>query len=129
MARFKAEKIDLTLEIETLDGTVKTFEPTKIMNTKNINLLYQKWQSFEEANDKKKKVGTLDEDGKPLSPELIKENNYTIIAKEIKMMYSAIESHEWLLENLVPSTLKAILDWLIGQLSDVKKKEPSSTTG
>ena len=107
--KFTAKKVDLTLELENVDGYVKKFEfgyGGGIINAKTAEKLGNEFVVFEQAQ------ASL-----PTSERLSKSD---MVARELKMAYPEFDE-EWALESFTLGELQEIIMWLANGLAGVKK--------
>lgn len=97
--KFKSKKIDLTLELEGLDGTQKKyfFNGDGVVNERIGSKLAKEFQMFEKANDD--------------VPESEQKSKPEIIVYELKMVYPDLDK-EWLRDNFTLGELSDIIRWV-----------------
>jgi len=124
MAKIETEKLDLDLELTTIDGNVVPLSPkVKINTTKTLELIDQ-WQEMEKVQAvEKKKEEKAEKEGKEYKSKNRK-NPFEIIAIELEMIYP--ESAEWFMDNFDIVTLGKIMTYVAETMGGIKKKETNS---
>lgn len=97
--KFEAERIDLDLELTTLDNDSVTLTPKIKLNGANIQSIISQWANMEEE----------------------KKEPFALIAKELSMVYP--KDSKWWLDNFDPGTLQEIIVHVGATIASVKKKE------
>jgi len=105
---FKAEAIDVDLELTTLGGEEITLKPKPVLNAKNITAMFKQWDKLE-AN--RKETGS-------------QFDVFETQAIELAGVYD--KPKEWWLENFTIRTLDEILSHVAQTLAKVKKNTPNS---
>ncbi len=124
MAKFKAEKLDLDLELTTLDGDVESMSPkTKVNTTKTLEIIEQ-WRIMEiEQEEVKKEEAKAKKEKKEYKGKRLK-NPFEIIAIELEMLYP--KSAKWFMDNFDVPTLGKIMTHVAETMGGLKKKETNS---
>jgi len=125
MAKFETEKLDLDLELTTIDGDVEPLAPKiKINTTKTLELIEQ-WGAMEkEQAIEKKKEEKAEKEGKEYKPTGKRKNPFEIIAIELEMIYP--KPAQWWMDNFDIVTLGKIMTHVAETMGGVKKKEKNS---
>ena len=97
---FKAELLDLNLELITLKEEEAKLVPKMTMNTTNTMKIMNQWTELEKDED--------------LNP-------FDLIATELSFIYP--KEKKWFLDNFDPSTLGEILTYVAKTLGGIKKRE------
>ncbi len=124
MAKFKAEKLDLDLELTTLDGDVESMSPkTKVNTTKTLQIIEQwgimeKEQADEKRKEEEAKKKNVEYEGKK------RKSPFEIIAIELEMIYP--KDAKWFMDNFDVPTLGKIMTHVAETMGGFKKKETSS---
>lgn len=105
MAKFTAKRIDMALELTTLDGEEITKEPQIKISAFEADRMFHFFNEYETANDEKE---LTDRDSKIL-----------VVAKEIAEVYG--ESPEWWMQNFDFATLNDIILFIGQSLAGLKK--------
>jgi len=100
---FKAESLDLDLELTTLTGEKVELKPKSVMNSTKAIEVTNSWTELEK-----------DEDLNPLE----------LIATELSFIYP--KSKKWFMDNFDPATLNKILIHVAETIGGIKKKEEDS---
>lgn len=103
MAEFKAEKIDLDLDLTLLSGEVLKLSPKFEVTTSKVIEILNVWNRIEKENKENKKVA------------------FDIIAEELSCVYDKPE--QWWKDNFDPATLQQILIHVAETVGGLKKKE------
>ncbi len=124
MAKFKAEKLDLDLELTTLDGDVVSMSPkTKVNTTKTLQIIEQ-WGAMEEEQEaERREEEKAKKEGKEYKAKKRK-NPFEIIAIELEMLYS--KDAKWFMDNFDVPTLGKIMTHVAETMGGLKKKETNS---
>ena len=124
MAKFKAEKLDLDLELTTLDGDVVSMSPkTKVNTTKTLQIIEQ-WGAMEEEQEaERREEEKAKKEGKEYKAKKRK-NPFEIIAIELEMLYS--KDAKWFMDNFDVPTLGKIMNHVAETMGGLKKKETNS---
>lgn len=108
--KFTAKKIDLTLELEGLDGVTNSYlfmgKPGVYPNAKMGADLLKKFQEYESANQKK--------------PESEMEGEKDVILEELKMVYPQLDK-AWILENFTIEEIRNIMRGVGKGITGLKK--------
>ena len=124
MAKFESEKLDLDLELTTIDGDVEPLAPKiKINTTKTLELIEQWGVMEKEQAIEKKKEEKAEKEGKEYKSKTRK-NPFKTIAIELAMIYPKDE--KWWMDNFDIVTLGKIMTHVAETMGGVKKKEKSS---
>ena len=105
MAKFVAEKPDLTLELTMLNGEEIVLEPSEIVSGKVALEITDKWSKLEKESKEK------GEDAK---------SSLEVLAIELSYIYS--KDAAWFLENIDFGTLNEILVYVAQTIGGIKKK-------
>ena len=125
MAKFESEKLDLDLELTTIDGDVEPLAPKiKINTTKTLELIEQWGVMEKEQAIEKKKEEKAEKEGKEYKPTGKRKNPFEIIAIELEMIYP--KPAQWWMDNFDIVTLGKIMTHVAETMGGVKKKEKSS---
>ena len=124
MAKIETEKLDLDLELTTIDNDVVPLSPkVKINTTKTLELIDQ-WQAMEKEQEiEKRKEEKATKEGKVYEIKNQK-NPFEIIAIELEMIYP--KSAEWFMDNFDVATLGKIMTYVAETMGGIKKKGKSS---
>ena len=101
--KFKANKVDLDLELTTLVGEEINLEPKVLVTAEEAVKIIDKWTKLE-SNDE---IGKVD-----------------LLAKELSIVYEKEPS--WWLQNFDVATLSEILKFVAESMGGVRKNEDSS---
>ena len=102
MAKFEAKKIDLDLELTTLDGEEVQLSPKISMSTEGTYTIMKAWTKMEEDT----------EDGV---------EKIILISKELAFIYP--KDAKWFRDNLDFITLGTILEHVAKTIGNVQKKK------
>lgn len=124
MAKFETEKLDLDLELTTIDGDVESLSPKiKINTTKTLELVEQWGVMEKEQAIEKRKEEIAEKEGKEYKSK-IRKNPFETIAIELAMIYPKDE--KWWMDNFDIVTLGKIMTHVAETMGGIKKKEKSS---
>lgn len=103
--KFQARKIDLELELTTLDGETLTLNPKKLVTAEEAIKILKDW------TDEEDKVETNIEKA-------------TLVAVELSRIYP--KDKDWFLKNFDLITLSDILNFVAKAIGGIRKNEESS---
>ena len=125
MAKIETEKLDLDLELTTIDGNVVPLSPKVKINTTNTLRLIDQWQEMERVQEiEKRKEEKAIKEGKEYKPTGKRKNPFEIIAIELEMIYP--KDLNWWMDNFDIVTLGKVMTYVAETMGGVKKKEKSS---
>ena len=103
MAKFTTKKLDLELQLTTVDGQEVTISPKEGLkfNATNISQIVNSWAKLEEVKEK----------GQTME----------LLAKQLSYVYD--EDSEWWMDNFRPDTIQEVLIYVAQTLSGFKKND------
>ncbi len=119
-AKFSAKKIDLELELTTLNGDEVTLDIEGVATTTKCISIIEQWGKIEnDHNDLLKKNEELKEEGKPQLKEKAT-SSYELLALQLSLVYP--KQKEWFLDNFEPQALLDIVNHVVDSIKTAKKK-------
>ena len=106
--KFKAEKTELVLELESAEGEKKNYPFRGKVSAKECDKVLHEWQMYEKAQES--------------LPAEERDSQVVLYAKELKMAFPELDT-DWLLDNFVLSNLAEMITSTAESISGVKKKE------
>jgi len=118
--KFTATKIDLELELTTLDGTEVMLDIDGGVTTAKCVSIIEQWGKLEtDHNELLKKNEQLKEEGKePSKDKMIQ--SYEILAIQLSLVYP--KDSKWFLDNFEPQTLLNLVNHVVDSIKTAKKK-------
>ena len=116
--KFTAKKIDLELELTTLDGKEEKLNVVGPINTKKCISIMEQWGKIEDDHNAiVKKNKELEEEGKePLKIKF----PYEVLAIQLALVYD--KPKEWFMDNFEPQVLLEIVTHVADSIKIAKKK-------
>lgn len=105
--KFEAEKLDMDLELITIDGEEINLKPKIKINTTNIKRIITEWSKIEEQ--------VKEDRGKSID----------LIAKELSLVYE--KPPQWWMDNFDLGTLSRILTYVANTMGGLKKSTVNSS--
>ncbi len=140
MKKFKAEMLDLDLELTLLNGTTEELKPKIPLNANGVEMLLTNWKAlenkyFDEAaqakNAERKRQEKLRaiEEGENVGGQDERDESASLLpfklaASRLAFLYN--KSTEWFLENFFSDALTEITTYIIETITGAKKKSANS---
>ncbi len=124
MAKFAVKKLDLDLELTTLDGDVVSLAPKVKINTTMTLRIIEQWRTMEEeqADEKRKEEAAKKKKEKYEGKKRM--SAFEVISIQLEMLYP--KSAKWFMDNFDIPTLGEIMTHVAETMGGLKKKETSS---
>lgn len=103
--KFEAKKIDLELELVTLDGETLTLTPKKLVTATETVVILEQWTKLESAA--KTNVQRV-----------------KLAASELSILYP--READWFMNNFDMGTLNEVLNYVAGAIGGIRKNVESS---